>query len=199
MASALLVVACDSDPYQEEPVELEARSLVGVVEGTDVALGALLDGDTLAVYQCGGDQTFETHTRWFRGTIGNDDGPNAFEVVSEDFTLVGTRTEDGLDGDLIEPDGTRHAFHVDPVADDSDAGVYVAEHEGRSAGVVVREEGGELIAQGASCSASPRLCDQVIILAPLAVESDRLDVQLDIDGMRIDLEAQRTFVAPEGS
>ncbi|MCA9710494.1 MAG: hypothetical protein KDK70_31930, partial [Myxococcales bacterium] len=176
-----LLPGCDPEPTDER-IDLQARALVGTVDDTDLALGVLLDGDALAIYQCGGPQRFDSHTRWFRGVVGAGDDPNAFELVSDGFTLTGIRTADGLEGELVEPDGSRHPFAVDPVADDAQAGVYVAEQDGRTTGVVVREDGG-LTAQGASCTTSaPVRCDQVIILAPLAIQSDTIDVQVDVDG-----------------
>ncbi len=193
----VLAFGCDPDPAAEEPIDLTARSLVGTVDGTDVALGMLLDGDSLAVYACGGDQTFDTHTQWFRGTIGTDDGPNEFELVTQGFTLVGTRTADGLEGEWIDPDGTRYAFAVDPVPDDSDAGVYLGDHPGGNAGVIVQDDGGTLTAQGASCNGAPRQCFQVIILAPLAITDDVIAVEVDVEGTVEQFDVTRTLADPQ--
>lgn len=196
LLGALSAAACDDpddDPYAE--AELEARVLVGTVDDTDLVLGALLDGDVLSIYQCGGDETFATHTRWFRGLVGNGDDPDAFSLVYGDMTLRGQRTADGLHGELVLADGTEHAFAVDPVGDDDVPGVYVAEHDGLRTGVVVREVGGELTAQGASCTDRDE-CSQVIILPPLAVTDETLPVQVDADGMVLDVVVSRTLVAP---
>lgn len=194
--SLVLALGCDSDsdPYADD---LESRSgLVGMADGTDVALGALSHDDTLAIYQCGGDLTFATHTQWFRGTIGTADDPDAFELSANGFVLTGARTPEGLVGEMIEPDGTSHSFEIDPVPEGSDAGVYVGKHAGQSIGVVVREEDGELVAQGARCSSSPRVCDQVIILAPLTIESGTIDVLIDVDGVLEPAQVTRTLVDP---
>lgn len=200
LAPGLLALGCgpqDDEPYDDgpEPTELRARVLVGTVEGTDLALGALLDGDTLAVYQCGGDTTFASHTRWFRGLVGAGDDPDGFELVVDDMTLVGIRTADGLEGELVEPDGTRRPFAVDPVDDDDQPGIYVATHDGLSTGVVVREQDGELVAQGASCT-DERECFQVIILPPLDVTTEGIAVQVQTDDARLDTVVARTLEAP---
>lgn len=197
LAPLLLALACDSAPA-DEPVDLEARTLVGTVEGTDLALGVLLDDDTIDIYQCGGDQTFDTHSLWFRGVIGAGEDPNAFEIEREGFTLVGLRTTEGLEGELVEPDGTRHPFHTDPIADEDVPGIYVAEHDERTTGVIVRQDGDTLVAQGSSCtSTAPRRCDQVIILAPLTIEQGQINVQVAFDGREQDVVVARTLFTPE--
>ncbi len=188
LLTALLVPACDS--VEPEP-ELEARVLVGDIEGTDIVLGALLDGDTLAVYQCGGDDTFDSHTLWFRGAIGDDD---TFEVERDGLTLVGTRSVEGLDGELVEADGTRHAFHVDPVEDDDDAGVYIASEAGLAAGVVVLPQGDGFVAQGAACDDDE--CFQVIILPPLTITTQRIPVQVMTATDTLTFDVVRTLAAP---
>ncbi|MEM9454499.1 MAG: hypothetical protein AAGF11_09995 [Myxococcota bacterium] len=197
LAPLLLALACDSAPADER-IELEARTLVGTVEGTDLALGVLLDDDTIDIYQCGGEQTFDTHSYWFRGVIGAGEDPNAFEIEREGFTVVGVRTAEGLEGELVEPDGTRHPFHTDPIADEDVPGVYVAEHDGRTTGVIVRQDGDTLVAQGSSCtSTQPRRCDQVIILAPLTVESGQIDVQVETDNEALSVAVARTLIVPD--
>ena len=201
LALVMPTLACDAyepEPQPEpEPAALEARVLVGTVEGTDLVLGALLDGDTVAIYQCGGDTTFASHTRWFRGLVGFGDeaDPDEFELVEGDMTLVGLRTTDGLEGELVEPDGSRHPFVLDPVGDDDEPGVYVAVHDGLTTGIVVRRDGDSTVAQGASCDAQDE-CSQVIILPPLDLTTRSFPVQVEVDGSLVDVEVSRTLVAP---
>lgn len=194
LLSLASVMAC-AEPDEDEATYLDARSAVGVVEGTDIVLGAMIDGDSLAIYQCGGDQTFATHTGWFRGTIGDGDDLDAFELVLDDLTLRGIRDSEGLEGELIEADGSEHPFRVAGVTDDEQAGVYLANDGGVSVGVVVREDGGELVAQGASCEGL-RPCEQVIILAPLTVTDSRIDVQVQTESGVVDTQVVRSLEAP---
>ncbi|MEM7160289.1 MAG: hypothetical protein AAF799_46050 [Myxococcota bacterium] len=192
LAAPLLALACDpADTGGELDVEPEFRVAVGNVENTDIVLGALVDGDSLAIYQCGGDETFETHTGWFNGEIDEDE---AFSMTLHGMELSGTRDEDGLSGELVDAEGNRHAFRVDAVEDDATDGIYVVEDAGVSVGVVVQEQGGALTAQGSGCD-ERRACAQVIILAPLTVEDDAIDVQIDFEGVR-DLTVTRTLAAP---
>ena len=193
LAPLAMAMACaEPDPY-EGPTELDARAAVGAVEGTDIVLGALIDGDSLNVYQCGGDQTFATHTGWFRGVIGNGDDLDAFELVLGDMQLRGSRDEDGLEGELVEADGSEHHFRVDAVADDDEAGVYVADVGDVHVGVVVRPDAnGELVAQGASCEGTLP-CTQVIILAPLTITDEKIDVQVDTQSGQLDIQVTRTL------
>ncbi len=188
----MLASACDTASTDDQPT-LEARVLVGEVDGTDIVLGALVDGDRFAVYQCGGDQTVETHTDWFRGEFDGD----AFDIEEQGLRLTGTRSVDGLDGELIEADGTRHSFHIDPVEDDDEAGVYISSEGGLSTGVVVLPGSDGLVAQGASCR-EPDECFQVIILAPLTIANQQIAGQVLVDGSTVDLEVSRTLVAPDG-
>ncbi|MCA9794705.1 MAG: response regulator [Candidatus Eremiobacteraeota bacterium] len=148
LAPLAMAMACaEPDPY-EGPTELDARAAVGAVEGTDIVLGALIDGDSLNVYQCGGDQTFATHTGWFRGVIGNGDDLDAFELVLGDMQLRGSRDEDGLEGELVEADGSEHHFRVDAVADDDEAGREVLVELLTSVGYEVRavDDGQKMLA-----------------------------------------------------
>ena len=192
LAAPLLALACDpGDTSGELDVEPEFRVAVGNVANTDIALGALVDGDTIAIYQCGGDQTFETHTGWFNGTI---DADQTFSMTLHDMELTGTRDEDGISGELIDTDGTRHAFRVDAVEDDSEEGIYVVADGDVSIGVVVQADGNDLTAQGSGCD-DRRSCAQVIILSPLTIEDEAIDVQIDFDGVR-DLTVTRTLEAP---
>lgn len=191
------------DGAEPEPgTQLDARTLVGAVEQTDIALGVLLDGDELAIYQCGGEKSFATDTRWYRGMIGesgesgeSDGDPDAFELRTDDARLVGTRTAEGLEGELVQADGGRHAFVLEPVADDALPGVYLAQSGGLVTGVIVREQGGELTAQGASCDAE-RVCSQVIILPPLSITSGTLAVRVAYGTTWLDAEVTRTLIAP---
>ncbi len=197
--TTLLALACDPEPAgPAEGTDLDARAAVGAIDSTDLSLAALLDEDALTVYMCGGDETFDSHTRWFRGSFGEGDDPDAFELVSDGMTLVGTRTADGLTGELVEADGSRHAFAIDPVDDDSDLGLYFASQDDRNTGVVVREEGGELVAQGASCTRTNE-CNQVIILPPLAITNKTIQVQVEFDtGSTEEILVAHTLIAPTG-
>ncbi|MEX1363236.1 MAG: hypothetical protein AB1Z98_08925 [Nannocystaceae bacterium] len=192
LAPLVLTMACDAEP--EDPT-LSTRVAVGTVEGTDIVLGALIDGDELAIYQCGGDTTFASHTGWFRGRFGAGDDTDAFELVLDDLRLEGLRDADGLEGELVEADGTRHDFRLDPVADDAEAGVYTVAEGDVSVGVVVRTDGDAVVAQGAACEG--RLpCTQVIILAPVTIADERIDVSFTTSSGLSEAQVTRTFTAP---
>ncbi len=187
-AAALLVAplfACDS--YEDEPEpesELQARVLVGAVDDTDIVLGVLIDGDDIAVYQCGGPRTVQTHTLWYRGSIGDAANPDAFDLEADGFRLVGMRSADGLGGELLDPSGDSFTFVVDPVAEGGAAGVYLGIHDGLHTGIIVRGEGDDLTAQGATCGRNDP-CSQVIILSPIAIVGNGLTVTTEPNGVEV--------------
>lgn len=200
VATALLSSGCEpySDDDDTEGTELQARAAAGTVVGTDIVMGALIDGDTLAIYQCGGPTTVASHTGWFRGTIGIDGDADGFELQSGEMTLSGRRDSDGLEGELLDAEGTLHNFRLDAIDDMATAGVYIAEQYELQVGVVVQGEGDAMTAQGAACRRGTP-CDQVIILAPLTIADGEIDVQVLDDGNPTDLQVRRTLTAPDPS
>ncbi len=172
---ALSSVGCDGgdDP---EPIALSARVHVGKVDGTDVVMGAVVESnDTLTIYSCGGATTLATHTRWFGGTFGLDGDPNAFSMTTDDFVMTGERTEDGISGELVEPDGTAHAVSFAPTADDAAPGLYSATMDGCRTGVVVFDDG---TTQGTYCNDQGEFT-QVIILQPGDLSANGFEVSVE--------------------
>ncbi len=195
-AAVLALGACDE--ASDEPNEPVARVFVGEIDGTDIDVAVLVDGDAIAVYQCGGPQTVATQTRWYRGTIGTDDDVDAFVLETDGVQVVGRITEDGtVEADLVQADDTRAAMRVDPVDDDADAGVFVEGDADRDTAVIVQGEGTDLSAQGASCSAGT--CSSVIILPPIVIDASKIAVQIT-DGTSniLDVTVAKTLAPPGG-
>jgi hypothetical protein len=158
-----------------EPVDLAARVHVAAVDDSDVKLGAIVDGDALTVYACGGPQTFATHTRWFDGRFGTDDDPNAFAIDVDGFRLEGERTVEGITGVFVDPDGTEHAFAAEATDDAEPPGLYTGAADGCTTGVVVLPD---LSTQGTYCNADGEFI-QVIILRPGDLSANGFEVQVD--------------------
>lgn len=171
----VLLSGCDSGE-DAEPFELSARVHVARAEGSDVVMGAITESDdSLTIYSCGGPTTFATHTRWFRGDFGHDGDPNAFVLTADDFEVRGERTEDGLSGELVEPDGATHALTFSPTSDTDPAGLYTATMDGCATGVVVFDDG---TTQGTYCNSAGEFT-QVIILQPADLSANGFEVQVE--------------------
>lgn len=193
LAAPVVLAGCDDGYTEPSDAQLEARVLVGEIEGTDIALAVLVDGDDISVYQCGDEDNVDTETRWYHGTIGTSDDPDAFdlEAETEDGRITGRRSADGLEGEVELSDGTIASFRVEGVADDAEAGVYLAQDGDLSTGVIVRGEGDALEFQGATCDQVA--CFQVIILAPIAIDGGRFSVQADTGGTALDTVVERVL------
>jgi len=48
------------------------RVFTGPLTSTDALVAAVVEDDNFALYSCGGDTTFATHTIWFAGTLDAD-------------------------------------------------------------------------------------------------------------------------------
>jgi hypothetical protein len=164
----------------EEPTTLEARVLVGQVDDSDIVLGVVAEGDALTVYACGGTQTFATHTRWFQGSFGEGDDPDAFEIEQDGFSLQGRRTPDGLSGVLHEPDGSMRTIAAFPTAEDTLSGLYFATVDGCRTGVVLFATPDGVDGQGTYCNDQGEFI-QVIILQPVQLRADGIEVEVEKD------------------
>lgn len=178
--ASLLNLACSTAAQDdgEMPTTLEARTLVGQVSDSDITLGVVAEDDTLTVYACGGADTFATHTRWFEGTFGDGDDPDAFEIEQDGFTLSGRRSRDGLAGVLQEPDGSMRPFGAFPTGEDTLSGLYFAAIDGCRTGVVLFATPDGVDGQGTYCNDQGEFI-QVIILQPAQLQANGIEVQVD--------------------
>jgi hypothetical protein len=172
--AAILLVAC-ATTESDDPIELSERVHVARVDGSDVMLGAIVEGSSLTVYVCGGPSTFETHTRWFRGGFGEGGDADAFAIEADGFVLRGSRTEDGLEGALVEPEGVEHAFATTPTTDSDAAGLYTTAVDGCTTGVVVMPDS---TLQGTYCNSAGEFT-QVIILQPSDLSANGFEVSVE--------------------
>ncbi|HET6584640.1 MAG TPA: hypothetical protein VFG69_14375 [Nannocystaceae bacterium] len=185
LAALALAIAGCSDDGQLKP----ARVRVGTATTGDVVFGAVVE-DTVSVYVCGGDTTFATHTRWFRDAELDDDG--SFEMTLDGWTISGSVADDRLAASLESDMGEALELAGEAVAEDGLAGLYTAELDGCTTGLVVRGEGDDVQTQGTWCSDQSQFA-QVIVLEPLALTSMGIHVEV----MRPDpLGVTDFYVAP---
>jgi hypothetical protein len=183
-AAIVCIVGCSSagsdveDGDEADDAPLTARTLVGQVDGSDVVLGVVVDGDEVTAYACGGVDTYATHSRWFEGRFGDGDDPDAFSIELEGFVLAGERSSNAIAGSLRDPDGSTHSYTVAPTAEDGLSGVYDAELDGCRTGVVLFATPEGVEGQGTYCTGEG-VFTQVIILQPVALQADGIEVQVE--------------------
>jgi hypothetical protein len=188
---AVLLAACaqsDDDPNVDPGSPSSSGPFVGTLAGTTAMVGLVRDGDQLAAYVCGREDTLASHTRWFNGALENDgdtfnlDVDEAtFTLNGDDWSLSGAITADGVSGTLVDPDGTSSSFVLEVAAAGSLSGLYsVLDGDCRS-GLIVSDPGatGTLITQGAWCDGSG-LIKQVTPMSPVTLTDDgALQVTVD--------------------
>jgi hypothetical protein len=169
--------AGDADTGEDE-LPLEARTLVGQVDGSDIVLGIVVDDDDVTAYACGGVDTYATHSRWFEGSFGDDGDPDAFAIELDGFLLSGERSQNAIAGSLREPDGTTRSFTTAPTDEDGLSGLYDADLDGCRTGVVLFATPDGIEGQGTYCSDGGEFI-QVIILQPVELKANGVEVQID--------------------
>ena len=168
------VVGCSSEAV--DPVGgLEPRTVVGRVEGTDVAIAVVSDASRSVGYLCGGPATLSPWTRWLVGDgallAGGDE---SWSVEIDD---------DGLSGTVYPHDGV--AARWEGAEAEGSGGLYTVVDAGCRTGVVVETESK---AQGVWCNAQGYL-EQVTPVTPISSEGFWVQVVLD-SGAR-ELEVRR--------
>jgi len=184
LALSLFVVGC-SDDGQLRP----ARVRVGTADMGDVVFGAVVE-DRISVYVCGGPQTFATHTRWFRDGEIADDG--SFTIELEGWTLAGELEGEVVTAELRDPDGATLQLEGAGVTEDGVAGLYTANVDGCTTGVVVRGDENDPKAQGTWCDDQSNFA-QVIVLEPLVLTDMGIEVSVTKPGATM---ATTFFVEP---
>ncbi len=152
------IVGC-SDDGQIGP----ARQRVGTATSGDVVFAAVVEGD-ISVYVCGGATTYATHTRWFRDLALADDG--GFEATLDGWTITGVAEDDAIAATVVGPADETIELDGRAAREDSIEGLYTQTLDGCATGLVMREEGGELLSQGTWCSDQNEFA-QVIVLEPV--------------------------------
>lgn len=155
---SLAIVGC-SDDGQLGP----ARQRVGTATTGDVVFAAVVEGD-ISVYVCGGATTYATHTRWFRDLALADDG--SFEATLDGWTITGTAEDDAITAELVGPADEMLELDGRAAREDSIEGLYTQMLDGCTTGLVMREDGGEVLSQGTWCSDQNEFA-QVIVLEPV--------------------------------
>ena len=136
----LALAACGGEtdsagPGTPGPEPSPAESVfVGRVEAADALIAVVSEGDSVMVYVCGQDESWESLTAWFEGTAHDDEFTSL--PGGWDLELNGRFDGTAWSGSL-HASGRVHAWTAEPVAPDSAAGLYVLDTVNREAGLIV--------------------------------------------------------------
>ncbi len=172
---AVLVAACSSETVQPLESEIVGGTYFGVVNGSDAVLAISVDGDIAVAYVCGGTESLETSTRWYRGTV--TDGKATLEALTGQ-TLNVTFEGDEAVGTFIDWEGETFSFDALGETEDRFHELYMVLDSGCRTGVVVKKHaGGEEVVQGAWCN-DLGIFEQVTPIAPIEVGAAQLSVEV---------------------
>ena len=107
---------------------------VGQIDATDALIAVVVEGDSVMVYVCGQDDSWESLTAWFEGTA--RDGEFTSLPGGWDLELSGRFDGTAWAGNL-NASGRVHAWTAEPAATNSAAGLYVLDTDSREAGLIV--------------------------------------------------------------
>ncbi len=185
----VLTGACDSDSDAQDGTASAGTSsedpsafrlhVSPAITTDSVAMAAVIDGDAVTVYVCGGGASLSTHTRWFFSMPIDAEGD--FTGDDQGWTLSGNLADGVLSADLSGPAGEDPAVDFLAVEEGSAAGLYTRSVNGCITGVVTWEDPskpGGLGSQGAWCNDQDEF-GQVIILEPDAFTADGGDVRVE--------------------
>lgn len=114
------------------------RTFVGDLQGTDARFGLVVEGGKGFLFFCGGDQTFATATKWFRGALSLD-APFALQQTGWTASAGLEADGHGVVGTLDRGDGAPLTFRGTEVAAGTDAGLYEATDTDGVAALIVKQ------------------------------------------------------------
>jgi hypothetical protein len=172
-ASSAVVLGCGA---AVSPAPLGAV-YVGRVEGSDVALAVVVDGDQVVAYVCGGARTFDSHTAWFRGP--RTAGGASAELVGPRGSLRFVWGDADAEGVFVDANGQSFRWQIARVSEEARAGLYDRSEPGCRAGAIVLDDrGGESSVQGVACDAAGRRSQVTPIMPLLGRPEDGLSLRL---------------------
>ncbi|NUO48917.1 MAG: hypothetical protein HOV80_08690 [Polyangiaceae bacterium] len=175
IASFLVIFAActdDGDPG-DAPAPDPQETFVGAIEGTDVRFAIVRDDDHVALFFCGGPDSFATSTQWIRA---EGSGP-AYELSQGTWAASFNIEGASATGTVDRGDGMPLTFTAARVDEEGLAGLYETEEaDGRVGVVVAMDEAGQAVVQGALVT--PTIAAQVVPISPVERVADRLRVQV---------------------
>ncbi|MFO0650064.1 MAG: hypothetical protein U0326_27835 [Polyangiales bacterium] len=154
----------------------ERAVFVAPIDGTDAAIGAVVMGDAIAVYVCGGPTRYASVSQWFEGGL---DADGAASWILGDTTMRVRREGHALSVSLSMGDLGARALRATRVPDEGLAGLYEATDDGGRVGVIVLPavQGGDPSVVGAWRSRMG-IASQVTPIRPLLLSLRALRVDV---------------------
>lgn len=145
---------------------------VGDVADSDVKIALAVDGNNVgSLFFCGGDETYEETTRWFRGEMpsGIENSVDSDGGWSAAFTIEASR----VNGTLTSPDGDALDFTARTVRHDTLAGLYEGRGPCGLVGLIVDQPSADDTpsAQGV-CLDADGVAEQVTPIKPLELDEE---------------------------
>jgi hypothetical protein len=152
------------------------RVLVGAVDGSDIAVGAIIADRHARMFFCGGASSYATATHWFP-LVDLDlegDADAGFDQTSADgFSVRGSVLDAALYGELTRKGEPPAKFSADLVHDGTLAGLYEGMSDCGRVGLIVTQHRPKdaVRAQGA-CVGPGHLPEQVNPILPVTLGAD---------------------------
>lgn len=134
LTTLALLVACGAPPTGTAPTPHADGVYVGAIADSDALIAIVIEGNDVAAYTCGGEDTWEHLTGWYTGTV--NDGRIDDAVGTTGWRLEATRTGNRWNGSLTRLDQT-FSFSAEPAAPGTAAGLYVLDTASREAGLII--------------------------------------------------------------
>ena len=169
-------LSCTSETVQPLETGTVDGTYFGVVAESDAVLAISVDGDVAVAYVCGGPESLETSTRWYRGKVA--DGKATLEALTGQTLEVTFDGEDAA-GTFVDWEGVTFSFDAVAESEDLFHELYMVIDSGCRTGVVVKKHpDGEEVVQGAWCN-DLGIFEQVTPIAPIEVGAVQLSVEVE--------------------
>lgn len=165
---------------------LPLQVLVGAVEGSDIAVGAIIADRRARMFFCGGATSYASATHWFPlvELDLDDDADAGFDQTSADgFAVRGSLLGATLRGEYTAKGEASQQFSAHPVQEGTLAGLYEGMSDCGRVGLIATQARpkGPVHAQGA-CVGPGHLPEQVNPILPVTLAADgTIGVELVID------------------
>lgn len=134
LTTLALLVACGAPPTGTTPTPHADGVYVGAIADSDALIAIVIEGNDVAAYTCGGEDTWEHLTSWYSGTLTN--GQIDQITGTTGWRLEATHGNGHWNGTITRLDQTL-TFTAEPATPDTAAGLYVLDTASREAGLII--------------------------------------------------------------
>ncbi len=184
VAFVVVAAACGSS---SSPSPAAPRVFIGEVAGSDARVGVVATDHSARIFFCGGAATYKGMTHWIPAAAIDAHGAVSQPADAAGWAVEGQVAEAGASGTVTPPGGSAFAFHADPVAKDTIAGLYEAGGPCGKVGLIVVQgsTGATPDGQGACVPASGKADpEQVTPIRPIERAGDGT-IAVTVDGAQV--------------